>query len=151
MKKEQKSSGIFLLGGASIVDDVVFNKVAIIERCLRRIQEEYQGNILNLENYTKQDSIILNIQRSCEASIDLAMHVVASKSLGVPQSSREAFDLIQQAGIIDKHLAQKLKAMVGFRNIAVHNYQAVNLGIVQGIIEKNLADLLKFGQLLLTT
>lgn len=25
-----------------MVDDVVFNKVAIIERCLRRIQEEYQ-------------------------------------------------------------------------------------------------------------
>ena len=49
-----------------MVDDVVFNKVAIIERCIRRIQEEYQGNFLNLENYTKQDSIILNIQRSCD-------------------------------------------------------------------------------------
>ncbi len=133
-----------------MVDDVVFNKVAIIERCIRRIQEEYQGNILNLENYTKQDSIILNIQRSCEASIDLAMHLVASKGLGIPQSSREAFDLLQQAGIIDELLAQKLKAMVGFRNIAVHNYQSVNLGSVQGIIEKNLADLLKFGQLMLS-
>ena len=133
-----------------MVDDVVFNKVAIIERCIRRIQEEYQGNILNLENYTKQDSIILNIQRSCEASIDLAMHLVASKGLGIPQSSREAFDLLQQAGIIDELLAQKLKAMVGFRNIAVHNYQSVNLGSVQGIIEKNLADLLKFGQLILS-
>ena len=133
-----------------MVDDVVLNKVAIIERCIRRIQEEYQGDLLNLENYTKQDSIILNIQRSCEASIDLAMHLVASKALGIPQSSREAFDLIQQAGIIDEQLAQKLKAMVGFRNIAVHNYQTVNLEIVQGIIEKNLADLLKFGQLLLS-
>ena len=133
-----------------MVDDVVFNKVAIIERCIRRIQEEYQGNSLNLENYTKQDSIILNIQRSCEACIDLAMHLVASKGLGIPQSSPEAFDLLQQAGIINEHLAQKLKAMVGFRNIAVHNYQAVNLGIVQGIIEKNLADLLKFGQLILS-
>ena len=133
-----------------MVDDVVFNKVAIIERCIRRILEEYQGNFLNLENNTKQDSIILNIQRSCEASIDLAMHLVASKGLGIPQSSREAFDFIQQAGIIDEHLAQKLKAMVGFRNIVVHNYQAVNLGIVQGIIEKNLADLLKFGQLVLS-
>ncbi|HBP62691.1 MAG TPA: hypothetical protein DD730_00105 [Desulfosporosinus sp.] len=133
-----------------MVDDVVLNKVAIIERCIRRIQEEYQGDLLNLENYTKQDSIILNIQRSCEASIDLAMHLVASKALGIPQSSREAFDLIQQAGIIDEQLAQKLKAMVGFRNIAVHNYQTVNLGIVQGIIEKNLADLLKFGQLILS-
>lgn len=42
-----------------MVDDVAINKVAIIERCLRRIQEEYQGDFLNLENYTKQDSIIL--------------------------------------------------------------------------------------------
>lgn len=133
-----------------MVDDVAINKVAIIERCLRRIQEEYQGDFLNLENYTKQDSIILNIQRACEASIDLAMHLVALKGLGIPQSSREAFDLVQQAGIIDSQLAQKLKAMVGFRNIAVHNYQTVDLGIVQGIIEKNLADLLKFGKLVLS-
>ena len=132
------------------MDDVVLNKVAIIERCIRRIQEEYQENFLNLENYTKQDSIILNIQRSCEANIDLAMHLVASKGLGIPQSSREAFDLLQQAGIINEHLAQKLKAMVGFRNIAVHNYQTVDLGIVQGIIDKNLADFLKFGHLILS-
>jgi len=134
-----------------MVDDVVFNKVAIIERCIRRIQEEYQGNFLNLKNYTKQDSIILNIQRACEASIDLAMHLVASKGLGIPQSSRDAFDFLHQAGIIDGQLALKLKAMVGFRNIAVHNYQTVNLEIVQGIIEKNLADLLKFGKLVLST
>ena len=133
-----------------MVDDVVLNKVAIIERCIRRIHEEYQGDFSNLENYTKQDSIILNIQRACEASIDLAMHIVASKGLGIPQSSREAFDLVQQVGIIDEHLAQKLKAMVGFRNIAVHNYQVVNLGIVQGIIQNNLADLLKFGQLIIS-
>jgi len=132
------------------VDDVLFNKVAIIERSIRRIQEEYPGNFSNQENYTKQDSIILNIQRSCEASIDLAMHLMASKGLDIPQSSRESFDLLQQAGIIDVHLAQKLKAMIGFRNIAVHNYQAINLGIVQGIIEKNLSDLLKFGQLILS-
>jgi len=133
-----------------MIDDVVYNKVAIIERCIRRIQEEYQGNFSNLENYTKQDSIVLNIQRSCEASIDLAMHLVASKSLGIPQSSRDAFELVQQAGIIDEHLAQKLKAMVGFRNVAVHNYQVVNLSIVHGIIENNLADLLKFGQLVIS-
>lgn len=75
---------------------------------------------------------------------------MASKGLGIPQSSREAFDLVQQVGIIDEHLAQKLKAMVGFRNIAVHNYQVVNLGIVQGIIQNNLADLLKFGQLIIS-
>lgn len=62
--------------------DVILNKVAIIERCIRRINEEYQQNPQNLENNTKQDSIILNLQRACEASIYLAMHIVADKGWG---------------------------------------------------------------------
>lgn len=57
-------------------NDVIINKIAVIERCIRRIHEEYDSNPENLKNYTKQDSIILNIQRACEASIDMAMHIV---------------------------------------------------------------------------
>ncbi|WP_257133880.1 type VII toxin-antitoxin system HepT family RNase toxin, partial [Bacillus wiedmannii] len=48
-----------------------------------------------------------------------AMHIVAGKKLGLPQSSREAFDLLVDADLLSKELASKLKAMVGFRNIAV--------------------------------
>jgi len=58
-----------------MVRDVIYNKCAIIERCLARIREEYAGNPENLQNYTKQDSIILNIQRACEACIDLAKNL----------------------------------------------------------------------------
>lgn len=123
-----------------MVNDVVLNKVSTIERCLKRIYEEYDDNPDNLENYTKQDSIILNIQRSCEASIDLAMHIVADRKLGVPQSSREAFDLLFENNMIDKELSEKMKAMVGFRNIAVHDYQDINLAIVQKVIETHLVD-----------
>lgn len=130
-------------------DDVIFNKVAIIERCLQRINEEYADNPANLENYTKQDSIILNIQRACEACIDLAMHIVAIKTLGIPQNSREAFALLAANSIIDTQFSNKLQAMVGFRNIAVHNYQVLDLGVIRGILEHNLQDLHRFGQLVL--
>jgi len=121
-------------------NDVVLNKVSTIERCLKRINEEYDDNPENLENYTKQDSIILNIQRACEASIDLAMHLVARRKLGVPQSSRESFDLLFENDLINKELSEKMKAMVGFRNIAVHDYQDINLTIVQKVIETHLVD-----------
>ncbi len=131
-------------------DDVIYNKIEIIERCIQRVHEEYQGRPENLENYTKQDSIILNIQRACEAVIDLAMHVVAEKKLGIPQNSRDAFELLEKNGLIDSQLAQKLKSVVGFRNIAVHNYQSLNLEIVKKIIEYNLKDLTLFGQTVLT-
>lgn len=80
--------------------DVILNKISIIERCIKRIHEEYDKNPKNLENYTKQDSIILNLQRACEASIDLAMHIVAVKKLGLPQQSRDAFTLLEAEGIL---------------------------------------------------
>lgn len=56
----------------------------------------------------------MNIQRACEASIDLAMHIVTRKKLGLPQFSREAFDLLVNADIFSTELASKLKAMGGF-------------------------------------
>ncbi len=129
--------------------DVVYNKAQIIERCVERIHEEYEGNPENLNNYTKQDSIVLNIQRSCEASIDLAMHIVAEDKLGLPQNSRDAFVLLHKGGVIGDELARKLQAMVGFRNIAVHNYQAVNLEIVRAVIARNLDDIREFVRVVL--
>jgi len=130
-------------------NDVIYNKVEIIERCLIRINEVYDNNTGNLKDYTKQDSIILNIQRVCEACIDLAMHIVSEKKLGIPQSSRDAFEVLCSNGMINSKLMNKLKAMVGFRNIAVHNYQTINLKIVQEIIEKHLSDISEFSKIIM--
>ncbi|QTL97424.1 DUF86 domain-containing protein [Iocasia frigidifontis] len=131
-----------------MVDDVLINKKQTINRCIKRINEVYDNNFDNLKDYTKQDSIILNIQRLCEVAIDIAMHVIAEFKLGVPQSSREAFTILNKEGIIDKDLSNKLKAMVGFRNLAVHDYQKLNLKIVKSIIEKHLEDIKKFAEII---
>lgn len=131
-------------------NDVILNKVSIIERCLKRIKEEYGNDPKNLDNITKQDSIILNIQRACEAAIDLGMHVVAEKKLGLPQTSRETFDLLEKSSIITSELSRGLKAMVGFRNVAVHDYQEVNLVIVQKIIENHLSDFMNYTKQILS-
>ncbi|MGM0472115.1 MAG: type VII toxin-antitoxin system HepT family RNase toxin [Bacillota bacterium] len=134
-----------------MIDDIILNKSETVERCIARIDEEYQNDPNNLENYTKQDSIILNLQRLCEAAIDLAMHLISELDLGIPQTSREAFSILEHEEIIDSELAENLKAMVGFRNIAVHDYQKINLEIVQAIIENNLADIVKFVEVIKET
>ena len=132
-------------------DDVLLNKIAMIERCLLRIEEEYLGHEHELEsNYTRQDSIILNLQRACEASIDVAMHIVRVRKLGVPQESRDAFDMLGEVGMIDANLRDRLKAMVGFRNVAVHDYRKLNLDIVRAVVEKRLGDFREFGAVLLS-
>jgi len=137
-------------GAAFMADDVLLNKVAVIERCLARIESEYLDHQDELgTNLTRQDSIILNLQRACEASIDAAMHLVRVKKLGIPQESREAFDMLRDAGIITASLCERLKAMVGFRNIAVHDYRKLNLDVVRNILEAHLDDFRVFGKAVL--
>jgi len=128
----------------------LLNKVGIIERCLHRIDEEYRGHEGELEsNYARQDSIILNIQRTCEASIDAAMHIVRLRHLGIPQDTREAFSLLSEAEILPLSLSDRLQTMVGFRNIAVHDYRKLNLEIVRNIIQKRLPDFREFSRIIL--
>jgi len=127
-----------------MVKDILYNKICIIERCLVRVREVYDHNPDNLKDYTKQDSMILNIQRAAEASIDIAMHIISVKKLGIPQNSRDAFEVLNNHGMIDDTMIEKLKAMIGFRNIAVHNYQKLNLDILQKIIENHLGDFEEF-------
>lgn len=131
------------------MNDVILNKITTIERCVNRIHEVYEGNPENLKDFTKQDSIILNIQRACEASIDLAMHIVSERKLGVPKASREGFKLLQEAHIIDSSLAKTLMNMVGFRNIAVHDYQALKVDILEAILDKHIDDFKQFTQIVL--
>ena len=86
-----------------MADDVLVNKAAAIERAISRVREEYAGDDRHLvTNQTRQDAIILNLQRACESSIDAAMHLVRVRRLGVPQETREAFTLLEGAGLIDR-------------------------------------------------
>lgn len=133
-----------------MADDVLLNKAAAIERAVGRAREEYAGDDANLlKNQTRQDAIILNLQRACESSIDAAMHLVRVHRLGVPQETREAFDLLERSGHLDASLATRLRKMVGFRNVAVHDYQKLNLDVVRSILVERLDDFLEFARLLL--
>ena len=131
-------------------DDILLDKINIVERCIKRIQDEYIGYEDELvTNYTKQDAIILNLQRACEAIIDMGLRIIRLKHLDLPQSARDIFAILEREGIIAADLSKKLQAMVGFRNIAVHDYTNLNLDIVKTILEENLDDLVNFNTVIL--
>ncbi|MBP6322078.1 MAG: DUF86 domain-containing protein [Giesbergeria sp.] len=133
-----------------MADDVLINKAATIERCVARAREEYFSDPATFAtNFTRQDAAILNIQRACEAALDMGQHLIRRDRLGVPQSARDVFTLLAQAGRIEQPLAEALQRMVGFRNIAVHDYQTLQLPITVAIIEKHLDEFLDYSKALL--
>ncbi len=133
-----------------MVDDVLINKAASIERCVKRAREEYAADPAGFaSNFTRQDAAILNIQRACEAALDMGQHLIRRERLGIPQSARDVFALLARADWIAPELADKLKRMVGFRNIAVHDYESLQLPITIRIIEAHLDEFLDYTQALL--
>lgn len=132
-----------------MMNDVILNKAAVIERCVNRIKEVYADQPENLKDFTLQDSIILNLQRACEASIDLAMHLISVKRLGIPKVSRDAFILLEQNKLLEPDLSKNLQAMLDFLSVAVRDDQAVNISTLQSIIENHLRDFLEFTQMVL--
>ncbi len=128
-----------------MVDDVLLNKASAIERSVRRAREEYAaagGSFAS--DFTRQDAAILNIQRACESALDIALYLVRREGLGVPQSARDAFALLFRSGWIAPQVAERMGRMTGFRNVAVHDYQALQLPITINVIEHRLDDFFDF-------
>ena len=128
---------------------VILNKYEIVERCINRINEEYENNSENLEDYRRLDCIVLNLQRACEATIDIAMYIVSTRKLGIPQTKKEAFKKLEENNIISKDMSKNMQNMTGFRNIAIHDYNEINEEILKEVIEKHLNDLLEFARQML--
>jgi len=121
--------------------ELFLRKAAIIDRCLKRIHDTVGTDLAALkENIDKQDIVLLNLQRACQACIDGAQLLVRRHNLGLPVSSRDAFERLVQAGVLVRPLADELVLMNGFCNRAVHDYQSIVL--------HHLGDMVSFAKVL---
>ncbi len=127
------------------MDDIILQKVASIERCLVRVKEEFENAKGRFNtSYTHQDAAILNLQRACEQTIDLSNHIIRINKWGIPAASKASFDILTENSFLYKELGDRLKKMVGFRNIAIHEYGSMNIAILNKIIETHLSDFKEF-------
>jgi uncharacterized protein YutE (UPF0331/DUF86 family) len=121
-------------------DAVLIQKFASIERCIRAIEEYLGGDLSRLDDQLIQDAVLLNVQRACEQAIDAACRMVSKRSLGVPSDAAAAFELLERRGLISIDSRHAMKAMVGFRNVAVHEYRRLDHAILREVVSNRLGD-----------
>lgn len=105
---------------------------------LRELSKIAEADFLG--NRERQYAVLHALQLAIEASVDIATHICASDSLGIPTSYAEAFDLLERAAILDPVLARDLRAMARFRNRIVHFYAQVDLPTVYRLLQDRLGD-----------
>ena len=126
--------------------EVVLAKLSIIDRCLGRIADVQANRGATLALVDVEDITVLNLTRAAQATMDLATHVVTTEGYGLPDSVASAFTMLATHRVISQPLAERMRKMVGFRNIAVHDYQTLDPQIVQAIILHHLEDIRAFAR-----
>lgn len=127
--------------------EVIEQKLESLRRCLQRIQEKCPPSAETLaKEIDTQDIVALNLTRAIQLCVDIGAHLIASMDTPPPATMGQTFDLLADLGVIDTELAIRMKKAVGFRNIAVHNYEAINWQIVHAIATSHLSDFKNFAK-----
>jgi uncharacterized protein YutE (UPF0331/DUF86 family) len=127
--------------------DILSAKIETLRRCVQRIKDKTPASAsLLLEDYDLQDIICINLERAVQTCVDLAAHIIAESDLPAFGSMAESFEQLQKLNMISDELAYRMKKAVGFRNVAVHAYQAINWEMVYAIITTRLSDFTDFAK-----
>lgn len=122
---------------------LIAKKLALIETCLSDLHRLARPDDL-LSDVREQRFVEHTLQIAIQAALDVASHIVSDRRLGEPRTNRELFDLLQRDGWIDAPLMATLRNMAGFRNVLVHGYDDVDLGVVRDVLSHHLGDLSAF-------
>jgi uncharacterized protein YutE (UPF0331/DUF86 family) len=126
---------------------LIEEKLESLRRCVLRVEEKCPSDIeVLLHDFDLQDILALNLSRAVQLCVDIAAHLIVELESPAPTTMGQAFDLMAGSGVIERELAGRLKKAVGFRNIAVHNYEAIDWRIVHSIATSRLGDFTKFAR-----
>ncbi len=126
---------------------VIDQKLESLRRCLLRIQEKFPADAAELQsNFDLQDIIALNLSRAVQLTVDIGSHIISTMNMPAPETMGQTFEILAQQSVLQANVADQLKKSVGFRNIAVHNYEAINWQIVHSIVRDHLQDFTEFAK-----
>lgn len=120
---------------------LIEQKLAALRRCVARVTEKRPAAVATLQaDEDLQDIVAVNLTRAVQLSVDIAAHFIAESGVSAPATMGEAFDRLVDLQVVDADLAGRMKRAVGFRNIAVHNYLAIDWAIVHRIAHEHVGD-----------
>lgn len=124
---------------------VVERKLEALRHCVKRLRDKRPASAkLLAADADLQDVLVLNLSRAVQVCVDIAAHLLAPSDLTAPATMGETFTRLAGAGVIDKSLSDRLRRAVGFRNVAVHNYEAIDWDIVFTLTGPPLSDFDQF-------
>jgi uncharacterized protein YutE (UPF0331/DUF86 family) len=126
-----------------MVDREIFSRrLEALHGYLRRLKAFREAE---LEEFLREAALHHLAERylhlAVEAALDLANHWIADQALPTPDTIRDSFTGLEEAGELAPALADRLRGWAGFRNLLVHEYLEIDHGIAYRAIRDELGEL----------
>jgi uncharacterized protein YutE (UPF0331/DUF86 family) len=129
-----------------VVDrDLIIAKAASVRSHLDRISAKTDSGLQDfLSDVDRQDIVAFNLHIAVESCIDIASHIISENGWGVPGSASEMFYLLEDKGILESALTERMIKAVGLRNLIVHEYGDIDLKRLFTTVRDDLKDITAF-------
>ncbi|KAF0151082.1 MAG: hypothetical protein FD143_2248 [Ignavibacteria bacterium] len=100
---------------------------------LEKFQQKYQ--IDDLKNDLQVQWILrYGLFESIQIVIDISCHLAAKYNLGNAQTYSDCISLLKKEKYLSGEISERLLGMIGLRNILIHEYVAVDIGMLFGLL-----------------
>lgn len=130
------------------MDQVILaQKLESLRRCVQRVEEKTPSNVDQLtQDPDVQDILVLNLTRAVQLCVDVGSHVISESDALAPTTMSDVFSALEKLNAISSATCKSLQKAVGFRNVAVHNYDVIKWEIVFAICQKYLVEFRRFAK-----
>ena len=128
-----------------ISNEVVNAMIDIIEENMRLIEEIRSQDFESFSsNFRDIQAAKHSLQESIEACLDIGSHIISEKGFQRPENYKDIYKVLEEEGIIDPLLSERLQEMAQFRNLLVHRYTKIDTKRVYNIMSEDIKDIQEF-------
>jgi uncharacterized protein YutE (UPF0331/DUF86 family) len=119
-----------------------------LEEYIADLEEARQGK--SWEEFTEdkifQRHVVQKLLLAIGVCLDIAYNIISFERYREPQNNTDTFEILKEQGIIGEELNVRLKEMIQFRDILVHDYNYAEPEEVYAVLQKNVSDIIGFAE-----
>ena len=127
--------------------DLLAAKLAELAYRVGRVREHSKATAAELgSDRDALDLVAFNLMLAVQTCADVASHVIADEKWPIAATLGEAFDRLQERGVLTQETAGALGRAVGLRNVVAHGYGGIDVARVHGAATRGIIDLEAFAR-----
>jgi uncharacterized protein YutE (UPF0331/DUF86 family) len=124
-----------------IKNEVIKELLALLAQATKNLKSKQKVSLeeyLEPKNWELRDVVEREMERAIQSCIDMGTRLISQEGFPKAEDYHHIFNILFQEKVISANLAKKMKEMVGFRNLLIHEYRRIKHEEVYRHLQKDI-------------